>query len=260
MQTKIDELRDVVTAVAQRRHANAHDVQPVVEIFAKRLRPHHLLKIFVGRSNDPYIDPDGLGAADALNLTLLQHSQNFGLGRECHVSNFVEENGAAVAQLKFTQPLHRGTRERTFLVTEQFALNEVVGNRRAVYRDEGFRRSVAMLPNRARDQFFARAALARDHHRDIARGHLTDDLKHVLHRRRTPHDALAIVVRVDGGFVVADCPHIGVGLEGVFRQRQHFGRIKRLHHIIERPIFHRLDRGLSGAKGRHQHHQLLRID
>ncbi len=48
-------------------------------------------------------------------------------------------------------------------------------------------------------------------------------------------------------------------LERVLGQRQDLGRVERLHHVVEGPVLHRLDGGLRGAEGRHQHHQLLGI-
>jgi hypothetical protein len=49
-------------------------------------------------------------------------------------------------------------------VAKQFALEQRLGNRRAIHRDERFIRAVAVLVNRARHQFLAGAGLAANQH------------------------------------------------------------------------------------------------
>ena len=44
-----------------------------------------------------------------------------------------------------------------------------------------------------------------------------------------------------------DGAEVRVCLEGVFSERQHLRRIEGLHHVVERPVFHRLDGGFHGT-------------
>jgi hypothetical protein len=74
--------------------------------------------------------------------------------------------------------------EGALLVAEELALDQVVGNGRAVDRDEGLAGPVAVLPDRARHQLLAGAALAGDHDGDVARRDLADDLEDLLHHGR----------------------------------------------------------------------------
>jgi hypothetical protein len=146
--------------------------------------------------------------------------------------------------------------EGSLLVPEKFALDQIVGNRGAVDRDERLARAVAVLPDGPGDEFLAGAALAGDHHGHVAGGDLADGLEDFLHRGRTAHDALAVVVDVDRGLVVANRPEIGVGLERILGQREDLRGVEWLHHVVERAVLHRLDGGLRRAKGGHEDDQL----
>jgi hypothetical protein len=58
----------------------------------------HLLQVLVGRSNDANINSRSPRAPDGLKLTLLKHAEQLGLKLQWHVSNFVEEQSAAIRQ------------------------------------------------------------------------------------------------------------------------------------------------------------------
>ena len=120
--------------------------------------------------------------------------------------------------------------------------------------------AVAVLADAPGHEFLAGAALAGDHHGDVAGGHLADGLEHLLHRRGTPDDALLVVLGVDGRLVVAGGAQVGVGLQGVLREGKHLLRIERLHDVVERAVLHRLDGRLGRAKRGHEDDQLPGID
>ena len=94
------EQRDVAGPVAQRRQRDREDVEPVVEILAELAVGDQLLEIAVGRRHHAHVDLDRLGAADALELALLQHAQQLDLHVERQVADLVEEQRAAVGQLE----------------------------------------------------------------------------------------------------------------------------------------------------------------
>ena len=66
-------------AIAQRRQRDREDVEPVVEVLAELAVGDQLLEVAVGRRDDAHVDLDRLGAADALELALLQHAQQLDL-------------------------------------------------------------------------------------------------------------------------------------------------------------------------------------
>ena len=74
--------------------------------------------------------------ADRLDDLLLQHAQHLGLRLQAHVADLVEEDRAAVGRLEHAAPLGHRAGERAALVAEQLALDQLLGNRRAVDLDE----------------------------------------------------------------------------------------------------------------------------
>ena len=79
---------------------------------------------------------DGVVAADALVDALLQHAQQLHLHRQAHVADLVEEQRAALGDLEASLAGGDRAGERALLVTEQFALEQLRGNRAAVDGDE----------------------------------------------------------------------------------------------------------------------------
>ena len=127
-------------------------------------------------------------STDAVELTIRQNTQQASLQVERHVTDLVKKQCAAIGLLEPTTPGGLGAGERATLMAEQFTLEQVLGNRRGVDRDE---RTVAagvaaraVLVKCTRDEFLARTRLAGDQHRDIALAESADRAKDVLHRRR----------------------------------------------------------------------------
>ena len=53
------QLRDVLATLAQRRHADADDVEPVQQVLAKLPARHARLEILVRRGDHAHVDPTG---------------------------------------------------------------------------------------------------------------------------------------------------------------------------------------------------------
>ncbi len=73
--------------------------------------------------------------------------------------------------------------ERPADVPEQFALQQVLGQRAAIDADERAAAPRAEPVNRLGDQLLARARLAQQQHRGVRAGHLPGQPIDVLHRR-----------------------------------------------------------------------------
>ena len=158
-------LRHVLAAFAQRRQAQAHDVEAVQQVGAEAAVGDQRLQVLVGRGDHAHVDADQLAAADAEELALGQHAQQPRLQRQRHVADLVEEQGAAVGLLEAAEvaPLRAG--ERAGLVAEQLAFQQFGRDRRGVERDERLCGARRFAVQRARDQFLAGAGLAGDQHR-----------------------------------------------------------------------------------------------
>jgi hypothetical protein len=71
----VDELRDVLGPLAERRHANFHHVNPVVQVLAEFPFGDHLRQIPVRREQHAHVDVFFLIAADGAHAFFLQDAQ-----------------------------------------------------------------------------------------------------------------------------------------------------------------------------------------
>src|SRR5439155_938664 len=91
-----DELRKIFDTLPERRDLQSHPLQAVEQIEAELAGGDELVEIAVRRSDDAHIDIDRAVAAHALDLPLLERSQNLSLHRQRHIADLVEQARAAV--------------------------------------------------------------------------------------------------------------------------------------------------------------------
>src|SRR5215210_6795133 len=84
-----------------------------------------------------------------------------------------------MCQLEPPEPALCRSRERTFLVTEQLALDQRLSQRADVHRNERLVPPRAQAVERARDELFAGAALTFDEYGARDRSHLLDLHQHL---------------------------------------------------------------------------------
>ena len=184
----LGEARDIADALAQGRHRDLEDVDPVEQVLAELLVRDHVREVLVRRGDDPHVDLDGLGPADRCERTLLEHAQELHLKRGGHISDLVEEERAAIGDLEQARLILHRAGERAAHVAEQRALEEVVVERGAVLHDERLLRAGPVIVDRARDQLLAGAALAVNEHGGLALHDLREQLHDIAHRRRVADD------------------------------------------------------------------------
>ena len=90
----------VLGTLAQGRRLERHHVQAVKQIAAEIALLHGLFQIAIGGGQQPDIQLNGLGSAHAFHLALLQHAQELGLQEGRKLSDFVQENRAALGHLE----------------------------------------------------------------------------------------------------------------------------------------------------------------
>jgi len=74
-QEALSEDEDLLLALPQRRNANLHDVEAVVEVFTELAAGERLLEIAIGRRHDPGVHVDHPVASDAGEAEVLQDVQ-----------------------------------------------------------------------------------------------------------------------------------------------------------------------------------------
>ena len=159
---RLDQQREVVLALAQRRQLDGEDVEAVVEILAQLAVLHGVRGIDVGRGNDADVDGLLLPSAKAAELPLLQHAQQLDLRGRRHLRNFVEKERPAVRELEASFASIGRAGERALLVAENLALEQRLGNRGAVDRHKRHLRARAELVDGLGHQLLAGARLAPD--------------------------------------------------------------------------------------------------
>jgi hypothetical protein len=75
-------------------------------------------------------------AADTAEATCLEHTQQPHLHIHRHLGHFVQEQRSAVGTLEAPAMGARGAGEAAALMTEQFAFDQILGQRAAVHGDE----------------------------------------------------------------------------------------------------------------------------
>ena len=129
--------RDILGAVAQRQDDDPGDVEAVEQVFAKPTGGDLSGQVAVGGRDDTSVGAECLGAADALELSLLKDAEDLGLGRERQLADFVEKDGAAGGTLEAPGLLAVGSGEGALLMAEQLAFDQAVWQRPAVHTDQG---------------------------------------------------------------------------------------------------------------------------
>jgi hypothetical protein len=190
----VGEPRDVVGALAQRRHHRAHHGEAVVQVLAEGPLLDHVLEVAVGGGHHADVDPGRARVADAPHLALLQHAEELRLQLERELADLVEEEGAAVGRLD--QAVLVGVRagERALDVAEQLRADQVGRDRRAVDHGQGVAGAVADPVHRLGDRLLAGPGLALEQERGVGRRHSLQQREQVAHDRRHAEHASQPVV------------------------------------------------------------------
>ena len=191
------QLRYVLDSIAQSRHRKRHHVQPVVQILPKFSRLDRRRQFLVRRRNQPCIQRNSSRSAHAFELPFLQHPQQLRLQFRREFADLVQKQRSALRHFDFPLFLRRSSRERTFFMSKQFALQQIFRNRRAINRHKGIFRAAAVVVNCSRHQLFSGPALTLDQHRGIRCRHPSHEFEYFLHPGAYPdHVVLQVHFRL----------------------------------------------------------------
>jgi hypothetical protein len=124
---------DVVPPLPQWGNLDDNHGQAKVQVLSKLPASHHgLLQVPVRGREHAGVAVNLLPAADALEALLLEKAQELHLDRRRQFTNLVEEERAPFGAFDVPFALRVSTRERAFLVAEEFALEQVLRDRVAV--------------------------------------------------------------------------------------------------------------------------------
>jgi hypothetical protein len=111
----LPERGDVAAALAQRRQAEADDIEAEEQVFAEAAGADLRRQIAVGGGEDAYIHPHRLRTPDAVDLALLHGAQQLGLQAQLHLANLVEQERAPVGRFELAHAPRERAAERALL-------------------------------------------------------------------------------------------------------------------------------------------------
>ncbi len=100
-----DQQRNVLAPLDQPRQADRHDLQPVVQIAAKRAAAICCSRLRLVAETNADVDLDRVVRADARDLVVFQHAQQLDLRGHRHVADFVQKQRAAVGVLELADAI-----------------------------------------------------------------------------------------------------------------------------------------------------------
>ncbi len=132
--------RNILLALAQRRHKERHDIEAIKEVFAEVALGDLLFEILVGRGDEAHVDAERLRAADGREQLVVEGAEHLGLRLEAHVAHFIEKERSAVGAFQGAALLGRAAGLRAVAIAEQFRFDVVFGNGSAIEFDKDARR------------------------------------------------------------------------------------------------------------------------
>ena len=202
MRVPLGELRgkrgDVFPVLAERRHDQLDDGQPIVEVHAEAAATRLGGEVAVRARDHTDVDVLDAARADLLDLAFLEHAKQLRLHRHGKLSDFVEDQRSAVRNRKEPLPRAVGPGESAPRVAEQLGLGQLGGNRGAVEPDQRLRCAGGLCVHERGDDLLAGTRLAAEENRDVLRPDERHGLEQLAHRGRLGHDAPCRHFRIDG--------------------------------------------------------------
>ena len=182
-QEVIEQRRDVVLALAQRRNRDVDHVQPVIQVFTELAGLDAFGQPAVGGGDDPHVGVDAIPfVAHALDLAGFEEAEQQRLHAQRHLAHFVHEDGAAVGGFEQAALVAISVGEAAARVTEELGLEQCVGHRGAVDGEQWRVAAAAAGVDQVRHHFFAHSAGAGDEHLGVGPGRVLHFLLHDAQR------------------------------------------------------------------------------
>lgn len=155
-----DQRLNVFLALAKRWNMERNHVKAIIEVFAELALLHGLFEVAVRGGNNANVNRNRHPPANRVDRSLLENTQETHLHIERHFSNLVEEDGSAMRELELSDLLRERAGERAFLMAEQLAFDQGLGDRAAVDGHKRLSLTRGTVVDGSRDDFFARTGFA----------------------------------------------------------------------------------------------------
>src|SRR5262249_47052870 len=243
----------VFHALRERRHVDLNHGEPVKQVFAELPRRDRLAEILVGGGHDSYFDVLRRERTDALDLLVLQYAQQFGLGIERHVADFVQKQRASVGMLEQTGLVTIRAGKGATNVAEQFALKKRLYHGRAIQHHEFALRWTQFVQG-LRHQVLAGAGLSGNQDAAEVWGNTANAGKHLPHLRAAADQPLKLPgfhqVMIHLQDLLALHRRFNQPADAVAQDGERNGLVE----IVGGTLADGLHRGLGGVVRRHQYY------
>ena len=184
----LDEIRNLLDPLPQRRHLNHDDCKAEVEVLPERARGDARAEIAVRGGDHADVHRAIDAASHAPHDATVERTQQPRLQLERQLSYLVEKERAALRALEGSRMHGDRAGERTLLVTEQLALGETRRHRAAIEHHERPARSRAVRVERVCKDVLARSRLAEERHRRVGPRGACEQVEDRVHLLRARHD------------------------------------------------------------------------
>ena len=157
----------VAFAQAQRRHLEHQHVEAEREVVAERAAIEQVVQARAGGGDDAHVALALAPATDRPVAVILQEAQQRYLGPYRQRIDLVEEQRAAFGHRDEAGPGFARVGVGAALGAEQLALDQAIGQRAAIERNEGRGAARRLVVDGAGREFLARARLALDQYRRV---------------------------------------------------------------------------------------------
>ena len=178
-----DYVRYVLLPFAKRRHLDAYDIKPEKQVFPESARLNLVLYDPIGGGDDTYVNGRVGNAAYPPYGLFLYEPQKLHLKLPRQFRHLVQKKRSAVRHLDEPRLIDHSPCKSPFYVSEEFALDEILRNRAAVYRHERFVFSLAFVMYGARREFLSSAALPAYQHVGFRGGDAPYESVYIEHPR-----------------------------------------------------------------------------
>jgi hypothetical protein len=96
----MDQSGDVLSPPSEWRELDRKDIEAEIEIAPKSPGGYETPKLLIRRPDDPNIDPDRFLSTNSQELSLLEDTKELCLSGEWHLSDLIQEEGAAIREFK----------------------------------------------------------------------------------------------------------------------------------------------------------------
>ena len=153
---------NIFAALLQRGDGERNHVEPVVKVGAECAGFDQRGQGAVCGGDYAHVYRQGMGVAQAVNFTFLQHAQEFGLQAERHLADFIQQQRAAVGHLKLSGFGGDGSGKSAAHMAESSLSSRFSGKAEQFTATKGFRGARAGTVNQPRQQFLSGAAFRFD--------------------------------------------------------------------------------------------------